>query len=304
MKNGSFLTMLICINFSISFSQVAINNDGSPPDGSAMLEVQSVDKGFLIPQMSQSQIAAIENPADGLQVYCTTDGKMYIFSAPLGQWKEVAFSTGVINPPFTCGMNITIDHVQGDVAPVTKTTTYGTVSGVPGETTKCWITNNMGSYQQATTVDDATEASAGWYWQFNRKQGYKHDGASVTPSWTITEIVENSNWVADNDPCTIELGSNWRIPTYTEWNNVDAAGEWTDWNGPWNSLLKIHAAGNLNYSTGNLVLRGSTGRYWSSTQNTDPTIPAGRYLFFNSSECYMLHINKANGYSIRCLRNP
>ena len=301
MKTVSFLAMLICINLSISFSQVAINSDGSPPDGSAMLEVKSIEKGFLIPQMSQSQISAIENPADGLQVYCTTDGKMYIFTAPLGQWKEVAFSAGVINPPFTCGMNITIDHVEGNVAPVTKTTTYGTVSGVPGEATKCWITSNLGSDWQATAVDDATEASAGWYWQFNRKQGYKHDGSTLTPAWTITEIVENSNWLAENDPCTIELGSNWRIPTYTEWTNVDATGDWTDWNGPWGSLLKIHAAGNLSNSTGNLISRGTIGRYWSSTQNTDTW---GRYLFFLSTDCTVIHIVKAYGYSLRCLRNP
>ena len=83
----------------------------------------------------------------------------------------------------TCG-SITINHVAGTVAPVTKTVTYGTVTNIPGEPAKCWITRNLGASQQATAVNDNTEPSAGWYWQFNKKQGYKHDGTTRTPSTT------------------------------------------------------------------------------------------------------------------------
>jgi hypothetical protein len=143
---------------------------------------------------------------------------------------------------YTCG-SININHGAGVVAPVTKTVTYGTVTNIPGEPTKCWITSNLGSDHQATAVDDATEASSGWYWQFNQKQGYKHDGTTRTPNsaW-ITSINENLDWITANDPCALELGSAWRIPTYTEWNNVDANGSWTDLNDAWNSGLKLHAA--------------------------------------------------------------
>ncbi len=125
---------------------------------------------------------------------------------------------------FTCGSSVTVNHIAGEIAPVDKTVTYGTVTNIPGEPTKCWITSNLGSDHQATAKNDATEASAGWYWQFNRKQGYKHDGTSVTPAWTTTNINENSDWIAENDPCAIELGNDWRIPTSSEWQNVDANG--------------------------------------------------------------------------------
>jgi len=132
-----------------------------------------------------------------------------------------------------CGISpLTISHVAGAVAPVTKTTTYGTVTNIPGELTKCWITSNLGSDHQATAVDDATDASAGWYWQFNRKQGYKNDGSTVTPSWNLTSINETSDWTTTNDPCNIELGTTWHIPTYTEWHNVDNTGGWITWNRP------------------------------------------------------------------------
>ena len=137
-----------------------------------------------------------------------------------------------------------VNHVAGTVAPVSKTVTYGTVTNIPGATTKCWITSNLGADHQATAVSDATEASAGWYWQFNRKQGYKHDGTTRTPNtaW-ITSINESSDWITANDPCTSELGSGWRLPTSTEWSNVDASGSWMDWFIPWISGLKLHAAG-------------------------------------------------------------
>jgi uncharacterized protein (TIGR02145 family) len=150
-------------------------------------------------------------------------------------------------------------------------------------------------------VSDATEASAGWYWQFNHKQGYKHDGTTRTPNtiW-ITSINENSDWLSANDPCTLELGSGWRIPTKTEWTNVDASGNWTNSNGPWGSGLKLHAAGNLNISDGSLGNRGSAGHYWSSTQ-LDATY--GWYLGFNSGYSNMYNFYKASGFTARCLRD-
>jgi hypothetical protein len=45
---------------------------------------------------------------------------------------------------------------------------------------------------------------------------------------------------------------------------VDASGGWTNWNGPWNSALKMHAAGDLELN-GSLTFRGIQGYYSSST---------------------------------------
>ncbi len=226
---------------------------------------------------------------------------MYIYVASSVQWKELSFGSGIIYPPFLCGQNFTITHsTAAGVAPVNKTTTYGTVTNIPGETAKCWITRNLGASQQATAVSDATEASAGWYWQFNRKKGYKHDGSTLTPAWTIASINENSDWLTANDPCNLELGAAWRLPTYTEWYNVDNTGGWTNWNGPWGSGLKLHAAGYLSNSNGSLNNRGSTGNYWSSTQDSAGT---GWSLTFNSGNSGMNNGNKADGFSVRCLRD-
>ncbi|MEI7724646.1 MAG: hypothetical protein WCK09_06045 [Bacteroidota bacterium] len=59
-----------------------------------------------------------------------------------------------------------------------------------------------------------------------------HDGNTRAPNtaW-IANINENLYWHAANDPCRIELGDGWRIPTMMEWSNVIATGNWTNWNG-------------------------------------------------------------------------
>jgi hypothetical protein len=191
-----------------------------------------------------------------------------------------------------------ICHIAGNAAPVSKTVRYGTVTGIPGEPGKCWITSNLGSDNQANAVNDATEPSAGWYWQFNRQQGYKHTGMTVTPGWMGTPVIEDSDWTQENDPCTIELGAGWRLPTSTEWTNVDAGGSWANWNGPWNSALKMHAAGCIGYLSGSLTDRGTNGFYWGGTQGSEDI---GWCIFFDSSMADLWLYEKGMGLSVRCI---
>jgi hypothetical protein len=127
-----------------------------------------------------------------------------------------------------------------------------------------------------------------------------NDGISRTPATTwITSINENLDWQTDNDPCTLELGGSWRIPTVTEWINIDAIGGWTDWYGPWSSGLKLHAAGYLNYSTGSLFDRGINGYNWSSQRSIETN---GWNLHYNGSSSSMFSYNKGFGFSLRCIQ--
>ncbi|MBK6346842.1 MAG: hypothetical protein IPF68_13080 [Bacteroidales bacterium] len=116
---------------------------------------------------------------------------------------DVSFTT--LTP---CGATLSITHTAGTV-PVNKTVNYGTVETNLTGSNKCWITQNLGADHQAIAATDATEASAGWYWQFNRTQGFKHDGTTRTPNTTwIYSINENSDWLPINDPCSLLLGMN------------------------------------------------------------------------------------------------
>jgi hypothetical protein len=211
---------------------------------------------------------------------------------------QVQFTTPFI---WNCGDPITVSHIAGSVAPVSKTVTYGTVTNIPGASSKCWITQNLGADHQATTIDDATEASAGWYWQFNRMQGYKHDGTTRTPgtAW-ISNIDEDSDWLAANDPCAIEFGNGWRIPSQSEWVTVNDIGGWNNWNGPWNSALKMHAGGYLDYSDGSLLKRGVGGAFWSNLQGINTTAWYERY---DNTQCGYAGNLKSLANSLRCVKD-
>jgi hypothetical protein len=57
----------------IAFSQgVAVNEDNSNADISAILDVKSTDKGMLIPRLTTAQRILITTPATGLIVYDNT----------------------------------------------------------------------------------------------------------------------------------------------------------------------------------------------------------------------------------------
>jgi hypothetical protein len=298
MKKGTYLLIMGCLAaWPALFGQVGVGT--GTPDPSAILDLQSTNRGFLLPRMTGEQRDAIVNPAEGLLIFNLTTGCIdYYFG---GSWKAFC---GTTPPEFLCGTDITIEHATGDVAPVDKTTTYGTVADIPGEPSKCWITSNLGADRQALAADDATELSAGWYWQFNKKKGYKHDGTDLTPAWTITVIDEVSDWLAAQDPCALELGNAWRIPTLSEWTNVDNAGGWSDRSGPWASGLKLHAAGILNAADGSLDYRGVTGAYWSSTHYNDENDHTWSwFLDIESDYCNPEGWPKANGFSVRCLRD-
>jgi uncharacterized protein (TIGR02145 family) len=279
------------------FSQVAVNSDGSQPDNSAILDIKSNTKGFLPPRMTHSELNAIPDPANGLLVYCTDCGSNG--SGAISVYMNDNWYT--LNVSSNCGSSVTVNHIAGDVAPVNKSVTYGIVTNIPGEPSKCWLNSNLGASHQATAAGDTTEASAGWYWQFNHKQGYKHNASTRIPNtiW-INPITENTDWQNANDPCLLELGNGWRIPTTSEWNNVNVSGAWSNWDDPWLSDLKIHTSGYLSSSNGMLYGRGANGFYWSSSQYNSNL---AWYLRFPTESNNIVYYSKALGASIRCLTN-
>jgi hypothetical protein len=76
MKPLIILISLWIFSYTAGAQNVGINNDGSDPDNSAMLDVKSSTKGLLPPRMTLQQRDAIANPAAGLMVFCTDCGTM------------------------------------------------------------------------------------------------------------------------------------------------------------------------------------------------------------------------------------
>src|SRR5690554_3674178 len=77
-----FSTIIIAICLLVSASSVVaqsvgINNTGAPPDNSALLDLNSTDKGFLITRADTSNIAI---PAFGLMTLAPTDSCLYLYN--------------------------------------------------------------------------------------------------------------------------------------------------------------------------------------------------------------------------------
>jgi hypothetical protein len=68
---------------------VAINNDGSPPNPSAILDVQSNEKGILIPRMTTIERENIQNPPAGLMVYDIDIESFFYHTGINGIWKNM-----------------------------------------------------------------------------------------------------------------------------------------------------------------------------------------------------------------------
>lgn len=200
--------------------------------------------------------------------------------------------------------DIVVVHTRGNIAPESKTVTYRTIkSSLTGER-KCWIIQNLGAEHPAVSGTDDSPESAGWYWQFNRKQGFSDSTGLVLPQTQWNEFIEeNAGWLADQDPCALLLGSEWRMPTAGEWETVHREGKWNSVYHTYDSELKVHAAGLIDPVSGDPGLRGVYGAYWTSSEFS-PTY--GKYLYFYGGSSTMYHYafsnyTKSTGMSVRCL---
>ena len=309
---NKLILLLIAITMIASYSlkaQVAINTDGSNPDPSAMLDVKSTDKGFLLPRLSVAEIAAISNPADGLQVYNTTDGKLYIYVTTLAEWKQLSYGLNSLSSD--CGFPITDTR---------DSQTYNTV--LIGN--QCWMSENLnigdmveGQYDQFNDGDfdkycfdnDTLNCDTyGGLYQWAEMVQYLN-GASNTNSW---------NPVPTGNVQGI-CPTGWHLPTDVEWTTLTdylggtsvAGGKMketgtTHWNSPntgaTNESGFIALPGGYRYSSGSFYSLGYYGDWWSSTENAG-TDAWSRVLYYDGDQVGRYGSYKTNGFSVRCLKN-
>jgi len=63
------IAILLVFFYSNTFGQIGVGTTN--PNPSAILDIASTDKGFLPPRMTEIQRNIIQNPANGLLIYCT-----------------------------------------------------------------------------------------------------------------------------------------------------------------------------------------------------------------------------------------
>jgi hypothetical protein len=92
MKSLIFISLIFLCSFETFSQSISINNDGSPPNASSMLDVKSTTKGMFIPRMTSAERTGIANPATGLLVYDSQTESFWFYKA--AGWTELVTGGG------------------------------------------------------------------------------------------------------------------------------------------------------------------------------------------------------------------
>jgi uncharacterized protein (TIGR02145 family) len=297
MKQLTFLIAIIIISGLSLKAQVAVTTDGSSADPSAMLDVKSTEKGFLLPRMNQIERDAIPSPAAGLVVWCTNcgnNGEMQVYNGTA--WTNMTGGTTDI----ICGNDFT-DIRDGK--------TYGSV--LIG--TQCWMAENLNvgnlifkNITQGITgliekyCYDNSESNCDIYgglYQWNAMMQY-----------TTIEGVKGicpEGWHLPTD------GELTLLTTFLGGENV-AGGKIKEtgtllWNPPntgatnSSGFTALPAGFAATSGFGNITL---SSNFWSSTQITGSSAAIDRGLEFSNASFFKFtqHL-KTVAYSVRCIKN-
>jgi hypothetical protein len=88
MKTTKSVVLIFLCFISASYAQVKIGNNPKNLDPSAILEIESTNKGLLIPRLTSNERTAISNPANGLMVY-QTDGVAGVYTYNSNAWQAL-----------------------------------------------------------------------------------------------------------------------------------------------------------------------------------------------------------------------
>ena len=103
MKNLFFTTLLLFGSFQLSFGQNGVGIGTMNPDSSAALDIQSNDKGLLIPRMTMAERDSIASPAFGLMVVDINDNSLYFFNG--SDWVALNSIDGLLDGKTTANEN-------------------------------------------------------------------------------------------------------------------------------------------------------------------------------------------------------
>ena len=115
MQRSLLIFFLFLLFMAPVMAQLSINQDGSGPDNSAMLDLQGSTRGLLIPRITTSARNQIPSPAKGLLIYNSESNEFNIFNGSFWYQLESSFissTTGVLSQ--TGGVSI---NATSNVAP-------------------------------------------------------------------------------------------------------------------------------------------------------------------------------------------
>lgn len=142
-----FLTLVLGI--SAKAQNIAINNDGTSAATSAMLDVKSSNKGFLMPRVTTLQRTAIASPALGLLVFDTDTKTVWAYDGT--SWKNL-YTSGGLTLPFSQTVSTTNPafSVTNSGTAIEGTTNGASASGIRGIAT---VNGSNGVYGGSTAAN-------------------------------------------------------------------------------------------------------------------------------------------------------
>jgi hypothetical protein len=171
LKSSILLLWLYCMTAN---GQAGIGYGPIVPNASALLEVRSTTKGLLIPRMTAAEINQIVNPANGLQVFSTTDNRVYFFSEPEHRWRNLIYGTGVLALPATFSL--------GSGSSCANTTVSGT-----------YVVSDSLVLLNKVTIQVEVAGTGAWTAATDTVNGYFFTGNGVfTATGTQTIILQGS----------------------------------------------------------------------------------------------------------------
>ncbi len=305
MKTFKVLFIAIAVIASCTISaQVSVNTDGSSADGSAMLEVKSTDKGFLLPRMTEAQRDAISSPSTGLTIFNTDINCL--------QWYN---GTWWYNK---CG-DLSEYHRDGTVFCGEPTVVNDVTNPTTGE---IWMDRNLGASQVATSSTDADSYGDMYQWgRFSDGHQCRTSGTTSTNATTavanqgnswdglfVIEPVSPNDWLSTQDATLWQgvSGTNnpcpdgYRLPTSTEWEAERQTWSSSNSAGAYASLLKLPCTGRRHEDNAALQYAGSRAFYWSSTVAGS----GSRYLYLTSSSAITTqNTSRGRGCTVRCIKD-
>jgi len=329
-------TVLLLLVYSLSsYSQVSISDkENQQPHPSAVLDLISNDKGFLMTRLTESQRDAVANPSEALMIFNKTKKCIEIWVD--GSWHEI----------YCLESEDPIEEYCDGLEEVTfmyngQEVTYRTVGST--KTGYCWLDRNLGavSYDEGDpdTHGPSSKTDINFYGDIFQ-WGRADDGHQVI-NWIDSENSDgdeqnretsilatndqpghanfiksthddefdwrtdnNTNrWNADpivNNPCP----DGWRVPTEQEWANEAGFDDngWSNSDDAFASDLKLTVAGFRDFEFGALRRTGDRGLYWSSTVSDGATCSM---LILFDDDLAMMDISggRAGGDSVRCIKD-